>query len=308
MVSLPQVGRADPGMGSGDMLPLGRWSRASNLDRQVVDSALERAIRALSRSCSAGLSVSWSARRFAARAPSRSPRSASSWARRGVQQVVVAESVGDLAQLGQGRRGSGHVTEGDGVVEPDHGRWVMGEQQVVEGEDLQPVGVGPPSRRRRDRRRWPPAAGTDPDVAARPTAPDNPPRAPAPRVPGGCGPGRPAAPVGPSRSNRVRARAARLVSRASSPQASASSGRARARQLGQPDRVIGQPAVRPGEVAGVVGQVDRGQHLVQPTRPLPRRRGSRTRCRPRRSSSSPGPGAAPWWPPGRGTPARSGAS
>ncbi len=145
----------------------------------------------------------------------------------GVQQVIVGEPLGELIDLGQGGVRAGDMAEGDGVIQPDHRRPVVQQQHVIEGHDLQPVGVRPGRRARM-------AAG-DGGLQLEPTRP-------AQRRGGG------QIPVGPADRHlvprdaililqqdqlllvveRAAVRDQRKVNRESNPQASGWSGRARA--------------------------------------------------------------------------------
>ena len=61
----------------------------------------------------------------------------------GMQEVIAAQPSGNLINFGQGGLGSAEMVERDGVVQPNHRRGVKAKQQVIEGQDLQPVGLIP---------------------------------------------------------------------------------------------------------------------------------------------------------------------
>jgi hypothetical protein len=60
-----------------------------------------------------------------------------------VKQVEAAQRLGDAVEVGEGALRLPELGHGHGAIEPRHRRRVSSDEQVVEGHDLEPVGLGP---------------------------------------------------------------------------------------------------------------------------------------------------------------------
>ena len=248
------------------------------LSSQLPSSSGRRCSRVVSSRRSASLVVSVSARRLASVASSVAAERGEQLGAGGVEEVVAVQLVREVVDPGQRQPGLlvAELGQGDGHVEQHDRRGVVPLEQLVERDDLQPVGLLP--------RRAGGVAGGDGGLqlvaaggvergAARPAA-ARPRRSR--RRPTASRSWSRSSTRSPSLSNRARLRACWMVSSAASPQASGSCGSevattpashtasaARSRSWVAPGR---------GHEALVEHHVDDGQHVVEPLAQVGRRR------------------------------------